>query len=155
MMIGAAAFFMRNLPLLLTALFLGGLQSTLFGPVKYAILPQQLKETELIGGNALVETGTSVAILAGMIIGGWMVVQPGWGIAGVAILTCALSAAGIVLSRFIPKSPAPDPHLVINPNLVQETWRIVRFAAGNRTVFLSVLGISWFWLYGAMLVTQF
>jgi 1-acyl-sn-glycerol-3-phosphate acyltransferase len=155
MLLGAAGFLMTSLPLLLAALFLGGLQSALFGPVKYAILPQQLGESELVGGNALVETGTSIAILAGMILGGWMIAQPGWGITGVAILTCAFSAAGIVLSRFIPKSPAADPWLAINPNVVQETWRIMRFAAQNRTVFLSILGISWFWFYGAMLVTQF
>ena len=155
MLLGAAGLFMQSLPLLLAALFLGGAQSTLFGPVKYAILPQQLKESELIGGNALVETGTSIAILAGMIVGGWMVAQPGWGIAGVAILTCALSAGGILLSLLVPRSPAPDPGLAINPNPLQETWRILRFAAGNRTVFLSILGISWFWFYGAMLLTQF
>jgi 1-acyl-sn-glycerol-3-phosphate acyltransferase len=130
-------------------------QSALFGPVKYAILPQHLRESELVGGNALVETGTAIAILAGMVLGGWMIAQPGWGIAGVAVVTCALSAAGIVLSRFIPRTPAPDPALAINPNIAQETWRIMRFAAQNRTVFLSILGISWFWFYGAMLVTQF
>src|SRR5688572_8713450 len=84
MALGAAGLFMKSLPLLLTALFLGGVQSALFGPVKYAILPQHLKESELVGGNALVETGTSIAILAGMIVGGWMIAQPGWGVAGVA-----------------------------------------------------------------------
>jgi 1-acyl-sn-glycerol-3-phosphate acyltransferase len=155
MALGALGLFTHNLPLLLGALFLGGVQSTFFGPVKYAILPQQLKESELIGGNALVETGTSIAILAGMIVGGWMIVQPGWGVAGVAALSCAVSAAGLVLSRFIPRAPAPDPGLAINPNILQETWRILQLARGNRTVFLSILGISWFWLYGAMLVTQF
>jgi 1-acyl-sn-glycerol-3-phosphate acyltransferase len=155
MALGAAGFFLHSLPLLLGALFLGGMQSTLFGPVKYAILPQHLHDSELIGGNALVETGTSVAILAGMIVGGWMVAQPGWGITGIAVLTCALSAAGIVLSRFIPHSPPADPTLSINWNPAQETWRIIQGAARNRTVFLSILGISWFWLYGAMLVTQF
>lgn len=155
MMLGAVGLLAKSLWLLLAALFLGGVQSALFGPVKYAILPQHLRETELVGGNALVETGTSIAILAGMILGGWMISQPGWGVSGVALLTCAISASGIVLSRFIPKSPPPDPALAINRNPAQETWRILRFAAGNRTVFLSVLGISWFWLYGAMLVTQF
>ena len=155
MLLGAAGLFTKSLPLLLAALFLGGLQSALFGPVKYAILPQHLREAELVGGNALVETGTAFAILAGMILGGWLIAQPGWGIAAVAAVTCALSAAGIALSRFIPKSPAADPQLAMNPNVAQETWRILRLAAENRTVFLSILGISWFWFYGAMLVTQF
>jgi 1-acyl-sn-glycerol-3-phosphate acyltransferase len=155
MLLGAVGLYLQNLTLLLAALFLGGVQSTLFGPVKYAILPQHLKDSELVGGNALVESGTSIAILAGMIVGGWMIAQPGWGVTGVAVLCCALSAMGIVLSRFIPRSPPPDPGLAINPNVVQETWRILRFAGRNRTVFLSILGISWFWLYGAVLITQF
>ena len=155
MVLGAAGFFLMSIELLLAALFLGGVQSALFGPVKYAILPQQLKSTELIGGNALVESGTSVAILAGMIFGGWMVTQPGWGIAGVAIGTCAISAAGIALSLAIPKAPAADPGITINWNPVTETWRNFQFTRQNRTVFLSVLGISWFWFYGAMFITQF
>jgi 1-acyl-sn-glycerol-3-phosphate acyltransferase len=155
MALGAVGLWFSDLALLLVALFLGGVQSALFGPVKYAILPQHLKDTELVGGNGLVETGTSVAILAGMMLGGWMVAQPGWGIAGVGLTTCALSAAGIALSRRIPRSPAPDPGLRIGWNPLKETLRILRFTAGNRTVFLSVLGISWFWFYGGLLVTQF
>lgn len=107
MMIGAAGFFMKSLPVLLIALFLSGLQSTLFGPVKYAILPQQLKESELTGGNALVEAGTSMAVLLGMIYGGWVLAQSG--ALGVALSTCAVSVAALVLSRFIPKAAAADP----------------------------------------------
>ena len=154
MAIGAVGLFTRDLTLLLVALFLAGTQSALFGPVKYAILPQHLRETELVGGNALVETGTSIAILLGMVLGGWMIAQQ-WGVAGVAATTCALSLAGIVLSRSIPLSPAPSPGLKVSWNPVAETVRILRFTAGNRTVFLSILGISWFWFYGALLVTQF
>jgi hypothetical protein len=153
--LGAVGFFLHNIELLLLALFLGGVQAALFGPLKYAILPQHLKDTELVGGNALVESGTSVAILAGMVVGGWMVAQPGWGIAGVAVLTCAIAAAGIALSRFIPLSKPPDPGLQVNWNPLGETWRILRFTARDRTVFNAVLGVSWFWFYGAILVTQF
>ena len=155
MLLGAAGFFLRSLELLLTALFLGGVQSALFGPVKYAILPQHLKESELVGGNGLVETGTSVAILAGMILGGWMASRGEWGIAGVAFTTVTLSAAGWLLSRYIPLSPAADPGLRINWNLFTETWRSFQFMRGNRTVFLSILGVSWFWFFGAVFVTQF
>ncbi len=155
MALGAAGLLMQNLTLLLAALFLGGVQSTLFGPVKYSILPQHLKDTEIVGGNGLVEMGTSIAILVGMIAGGWMVTQPGWGVMGVGILTMAVSAAGIALSRLIPLSPAADPALRINWNPFSETWRNIDFARGNRTVFLSVLGISWFWFYGSILITQF
>ena len=155
MALGAVGLLTQNLALLLAALFLGGMQSTLFGPVKYAILPQQLKDTEIVGGNGLVEMGTSIAILAGMVYGGWMVTQAGWGVAGVAASAMAFSAAGIALSRLIPKAPAADPGLRINWNPITETWRNLRFARRNRTVFLSILGISWFWFYGSMLVTQF
>jgi 1-acyl-sn-glycerol-3-phosphate acyltransferase len=155
MVLGAVGLVSTNLAILLGALFLGGVQSALFGPVKYAILPQHLKEDELVGGNGLVEMGTSLAILAGMMLGGWLVIQPGWGVAGVGVLTCAISASGIALSRLIPKAPPADPELKINWNPFTETVRNLRFTASNRTVFLSVLGISWFWFYGALLVTQF
>jgi hypothetical protein len=155
MALGAVGLLTQNLTLLLAALFLGGVQSTLFGPVKYAILPQHLRDTEIVGGNGLVEMGTSIAILAGMIYGGWMVTQAGWGAWGVAASAMAFSAAGMALSRFIPHSPAADPGLRINWNPLTETWRNLKFARGNRTVFLSILGISWFWFYGSMFVTQF
>ncbi|HSG65144.1 MAG TPA: MFS transporter, partial [Gammaproteobacteria bacterium] len=155
MALGAAGFFLKSLELLLVALFLGGVQSTLFGPVKYAILPQALHETELVGGNGLVEMGTSVAILAGMMLGGWLIIQPGWGVTGVVIVTLAVSALGIALSRLIPKAPAADPGLRIDWNPVSATWRNLRFATHNRTVFLSILGVSWFWFVGSMFVTQF
>src|SRR5512134_3490067 len=155
MALGAAVFLLTSLPLLLLALFLGGVQSALFGPVKYAILPQALRETELVGDNGLVEMGTSLAILFGMMYGGWLVTQPGWGIAGVAVSTMAISAAGLLVSRLIPLAPAADPGLRINWNPVTETWRNFAFSRRNRTVFLSILGISWFWFFGSMLLTQF
>jgi hypothetical protein len=155
MALGAVGLFTQDLRLLLGALFLGGVQSALFGPVKYAILPQMLNETEIVGGNGMVEMGTSIAILLGMVYGGWMITQPGWGVAGVAVSAMAFAAAGIALSRFIPKSPPPAPELRINWNPLTETWRNLRFTAQNRTVWNSILGISWFWFYGAMFITQF
>ncbi|MEX2241841.1 MAG: MFS transporter [Burkholderiales bacterium] len=155
MALGALGLFMRNLTLLLAALFLGGAQSALFGPVKYAILPQHLNETEIVGGNGMVEMGTSIAILLGMVYGGWMITQPGWGVAGVAVSAMAFAAAGILLSRFIPRSPAPAPDLRINWNPLTETWRNLKFTSRNRTVWNAILGISWFWFYGAMFITQF
>ena len=154
MAVGAVGFFTGSLALLLVALFLGGVQSTLFGPVKYAILPQQLNAAELVGGNALVETGTSLAVLFGMIFGGWLIAQT-WGISGVAIATCAISMLALAISRAIPAAPAADPGLRIRWNPAAETVRLLRHAAEQRTVFLSILGISWFWFYGSMLVTQF
>ena len=155
MALGAAGFFLHSLPLLFAALFLGGVQSALFGPVKYAILPQHLKETELVGGNGMVEMGTSVAILVGMMLGGWLVAQEGWGVAAAAFVTMGISATGFLLSRLIPLAPAAAPELKINWNPLTETWRNFQFMRGNRTVFLSVLGISWFWFYGSIFITQF
>ena len=155
MVFGAIGLFLRSLELLLVALFLSGTQSALFGPVKYAILPQHLREEELVGGNALVETGTSIAILVGLVVGGWLVARPGWGVAGVAATTIAISAAALALSRRIPRAAPPDPGLRFNWNPVTETWRNLRFLGTNRTILLSVLGISWFWFFGAMFVTQF
>jgi 1-acyl-sn-glycerol-3-phosphate acyltransferase len=103
----------------------------------------------------MVEMGTSIAILLGMVYGGWMITQPGWGVAGVAVSAMAFAAAGIALSRLVPKSPAPAPDLKINWNPVAETWRNLRFTSQNRTVWNAILGISWFWFYGAMFITQF
>ncbi|MBK7327228.1 MAG: MFS transporter [Propionivibrio sp.] len=154
MVVAGAGFWLHNLSILLFALFLLGLQSTLFGPVKYAILPQHLHEDELVGGNALVEAGTFVAILIGTLVGGLLAGVEG----GTVWITsgCMLTAVlGYLTSRGIPEAPAPEPTLKINPNPITETWRNIGFARENRTVFLSILGISWFWLFGALLLAQF
>ncbi len=153
MLLVGVGFVIHSLVILLFALFLFGVHSTLFGPVKYAILPQHLKEEELVGGNALVEAGTFVAILIGTLSGGL--------IAGLAHGTVWITGVGLVIavmgylaSRKIPAAPAPDPQLRVSFNLFAETWRNFQFARENRTVFLSILGVSWFWLYGAMFLTQ-
>jgi len=152
--VAALGFFMHNLSVLMGALFLLGLHSTLFGPVKYAILPQHLHEEELVGGNALIEAGTFVAILIGTLAGGLLagsVEHPAW----IALGGLLVAAAGYLSSRGIPAAPAPVPELKINLNPIRETWNNINFARQNRTVFLSILGISWFWLYGAMFLAQF
>lgn len=139
---------------LVTALFLMGLHSTLFGPVKYAYLPQHLQPQELVGGNGMVEMGTFVAILIGQVLGAWLVsvTDSGTLVAGVVL---SLAVLGWWVSRGIPQSPAADPGLQVNWNPLTETVRNLRFAHGNRTVWLSLLGISWFWFYGATLLAQF
>ena len=155
MAIGLAGFWLRDLALLFTALALMGVHSTLFGPVKYAILPQHLKPEELIGGNGLVEMGTFVAILLGTIAGGLVVAIEGGGPVIAGAVAVGIALAGYVVSRRIPHTPAVDPGLAINWNPFSETWKNLRVAQDNRVVWLSMLGISWFWFYGATFLAQF
>jgi 1-acyl-sn-glycerol-3-phosphate acyltransferase len=132
-----------------------GLHSALFGPVKYAYLPQKLAPDELVGGNGLVEMGTFVGILLGEILGAVLVSLQLWGIELVAGGTIVIALAGWLASRAIPYSPAPAPDLQINWNLATETARNIRFSWQNRPVFLSMLANSWFWFYGAIVLAQF
>jgi len=155
MLVGVAGFATRSLALLFTALTLMGVHSTFFGPIKYAILPQVLKPEELTGGNGMVEMGTFVAILLGTIAGGVLVaIDPNGPLiaSGAAV---AIALAGYAVSRAIPTAPAVAPDLELNWNPVSETWRNLKFAQANRVVWLSMLGISWFWFYGATFLTQF
>lgn len=153
MAVAGLGFALENLVLLLTALFLMGLQSTLFGPLKYALLPQHLRPDELIGGNALVEAGTFVAILLGTLAGGLLAGLTGgtlW-ITGMSLL---LAVLGYLASRGIPPAPAPQPELALDYACIGATWRCIGLARANRSVFLAILAISWFWLYGALFLTQ-
>jgi len=152
--LAAVGLVAANLGLLLAALFLLGVQAALFGPVKYAILPQMLHETELVGGNALVESGTFVAILAGTLAGGTLAsLQAGPAAAAASGLAVAL--AGLAASWLVPRAAPADPGLVIDLNPVRETWRNFLAIRGNSAVYRSILGISWFWLYGALFLSQF
>ena len=159
MAVAAAGFLSSDVnlqvPLLLACTFLMGLHSTLFGPVKFAYLPQALNERELTGGNGMVEMGTFVAILLGNIVGGLMVAVPGVGPLYVALSCVLLAVAGRVVAQFIPVAPATDPGLKINWNPVTETWHNLRLAYGNIVVFRSMLGISWMWFFGAVFLSQF
>ncbi len=155
MIIGAIGFYRRDLVLLFVALGLMGVHSTLFGPVKYAILPQNLRSDELIGGNGLVEMGTFVAILLGEVIGGIVIAIKPDGPMYAGATAIAVAIAGYLVSRRIPVAPAVAPELKINWNPFTETARNLRLAHGNRVVWLSMLGISWFWFYGATYLTQF
>jgi len=155
MAVGFAGFWRRDITLLFSALALLGLHSTLFGPVKYAILPQTLEPEELIGGNGLVEMGTFVAILIGTIVGGLVVAIEGSGPVLAGAVALAVAVAGYVASRFVPPLPAVDPGLAINWNPFSETWKNLRIAHGSQVVWQSMLGISWFWFYGAVFLAQF
>jgi 1-acyl-sn-glycerol-3-phosphate acyltransferase len=159
MLIAAVGFISGNVnlqvPVLLGCTFLMGLHSTLFGPVKFAYLPQALNERELTGGNGMVEMGTFVAILLGNIVGGLIVAIPEVGPDYVAIACVALALAGRAVAQFIPLAPATDPGLKINWNPVTETWRNLKLASSNPVVFRSMLGISWMWFFGAVFLSQF
>ncbi|NML29692.1 MFS transporter [Paraburkholderia antibiotica] len=155
MLIGGAGFWLHSAPLLYLCTFLMGVHSTVFGPVKYSYLPQHLSKDELVGGNGMVEMGTFVAILIGTIVGG---VGAGFVEHGAVVLASACIAIALIgraVSGFVPRTPAPQPELRINWNPVSETWRNLKLARENRTVFLSLLGISWLWFIGATFLASF
>ncbi len=155
MLLAAYGFSTANVPVLLACTFLMGLHSTLFGPVKFAYMPQVLSERELTGGNGMVEMGTFVAILAGNIVGGLLVAIPQVGPTYVAIACVAAAVIGRVVAQFIPAVPATDPSLKINWNPITETIANLKLAHGNIVVFRSLLGISWMWFFGAVFLSQF
>jgi 1-acyl-sn-glycerol-3-phosphate acyltransferase len=155
MALAALGFAIRSLPLLMTALFLMGVHATLFGPVKYSILPAVLKPEELTGGNGLVEMGTSVAILLGMLAGGGIFASghaSAPAIAASAVL--ALSIAGYLTSRAIPVAAANAPGLRIRFNPFPESLAMFRLARKQLAVRNSILGVSWFWFVGTVLTSQ-
>lgn len=154
MVLTAAAFHYVQLWWLIALLFLMGAQSTFFGPLKYSVLPQLLREDELVAGNGLVNAGTNVAILTGTLCGGLFIMSPlgryyiSAGIVGVA-------AAGYIASRFIPVLPASSPELKIDRNIFRSTWQLITYPVPNRPVFMSIIGISWFWFLGSVFLAQF
>ncbi|GKT26521.1 MFS transporter [Acidovorax sp. SUPP3334] len=155
MLMAAWGFLASSAVVLLACTFLMGLHSTLFGPVKFAYMPQVLSERELTGGNGMVEMGTFVAILLGQVAGGLLVAVPNIGHAWVAAACVLLALAGRAVAQFIPSVPATDPGLSINWNPVTETWRNLKLAHASPVVFRSLLGISWMWFFGAVFLSQF
>ncbi len=152
MSLAGLGFATRQLPLLLAALFLMGLHSAFFAPAKYGLLPQVLRDDELIGGNALVEMGTFVAILIGTLAAGELA-----GSAGIGVLVATMvgvAALGLLASLAMPRLVAVAPTLKIDWNPWRSGWANVRAARESRTVYLAILGISWFWAYGALVLAQ-
>jgi MFS family permease len=145
----------NDVVVLLACVFLMGLHSTLFGPVKFAYLPQHLNEREITGGNGMVEMGTFVAILLGQVAGGLLIALPQVGGTYVALGCLIVAMAGRLLAQFVPVSPATDPGLAINWNPFSETWRNLKLAHRNIVVFRSLLGISWMWFFGAVFLSMF
>ncbi|MBO9664366.1 MFS transporter [Dokdonella sp.] len=154
MLLAVYAFHAHQVWLLFVVLFLMGLHSTAFGPIKYAILPQALEPQELIGGNGLVEMGTSIAVLLGMMAGGALMALGDFGTTAASVLVVAIAVAGYLTSRAIPPAPATAPDLKFNYNAAGETVRAMRYIGANRTIFNSVLGISWFWFFGTVFTSQ-
>ncbi len=153
-MVGAAAaFYVQSIYLLLALLFLMGTQSTFFGPVKYSIIPQHLSPEEVVGGNAMVEMGTFVSILLGTIAGGILIHQAD-GSVWIGVAVCAIAVLGWLVSRSIPPAPSDSPEIRVNWNPLTQTWKTLRFGRRVHSVFLSILGISWFWFLGMAYLTQ-
>jgi len=155
MSVAGIGFLTHNLYVLLAALFATGVQSTLFGPVKYSILPSVLKPEELTGGNGLVEMGTSISILIGMLFGGLIFEVAGAHGPGVAAASIVLLAiTGNVVSRFIPRAEAGAPDLRIDWNPWHESLQIVRLTRKQPGVRNAVLGVSWFWFFGTVITSN-
>jgi len=155
MAFAAWGFVGQHVALLLGCLFMMGVHSTLFGPVKYAYLPQHLNDHEITGGNGMVEMGTFVAILLGQLAGGLLVVVPGMGPELAAAACLLVAVVGRLTAQRIPASPPHDAALAINWNPVSETLRNLRLARKDIVVFRSLLGISWMWFFGATFLSQF
>lgn len=154
MLFASAGFLLSNIILLSTALFMMGMHSSFFGPVKYSYLPQNLSKQELVGGNGLLEMGTFVAILIGQISGAWLAMQD-----NSEIITSSsiifLAIFGYWTSKGIPHTPAGAPQLKINWNPVTETFKNLKFIWQHQPLWLAIIGISWFWFVGATLLAQF
>jgi MFS family permease len=154
MTFASLGFFLHNIWLLAAALFMMGIHSTVFGPVKFAYLPQHLNQQELMGGNGMVEMGSFVAILLGQILGAWLAMQTHHEVLS-SVAVMGIAALGYFTSRGIPHSPAPAHALKINWNPITETFNNLKFSWGHQELWLAIIAISWFWFFGASLVTQF
>lgn len=154
MLIGTAGFLLGSLWLLLLALFLMGTHSTFFGPIKYAILPEILKPNELMSGNALFQSGTSMAILIGMILGGAVISMSQGNLLWISLTVLTIACLGYFSSRFILKQEVSSPNIQIDWNFFRTSFQTVKYAKSLRLIFLILLGNSWYWFYGATYLTQ-
>ena len=155
MSVAAVGFYLQSLPLLMVCLFATGVQSTLFGPVKYSVLPAVLRRDELTGGNGLVEMGTTIAILAGMLAGGLIFRLAGDnGHIAASFTVVLLAVLGNIVSRQIPHVAPGDPSLKINWNPFPESLRALALTRKQPAVRNAVLGISWFWFFGTIVTSQ-
>jgi acyl-[acyl-carrier-protein]-phospholipid O-acyltransferase / long-chain-fatty-acid--[acyl-carrier-protein] ligase len=139
--------------LMQVCIFLAGTQAAIFGPIKYSILPQHLTKEELLGGNGMVEMATFLAVLLGTILGNYIVTTEG----GKTIISAAMVTIAVFsywTATRIPAAPSAEPDMKINWNIFSETWNNMKLARAKNEVFQAILGISWFWTIGIVLVTQ-
>lgn len=155
MLVGAVGLFFNSFVIMLVVLFAMGVQSTLFGPVKYSILPQHLTDDELVGGNALVEMGTFLAILTGSLLAGILMAGGKAYTYYVSFFILLVAIVGYLSSQKIIASPAPLPNLKISFNLFLQTWKTLKLGFNQSpAVSRSILGNSWFWFLGTLYITQ-
>lgn len=154
MLLATVGFLIGNLWLLMFALFLMGTQSTFFGPIKYAILPEILKPNELMSGNALFQSGTSIAILVGMILGGAVISLSAGNLLWISLTVLMIAVVGYLASRFILKQPIAAPQLQVDWNFFRTSIQTLKYAKNLPLIFLILLGNSWYWFYGATYLTQ-
>lgn len=153
MLLATIGFVFKLYIFLFIALFLTGIQSTFFGPIKYAYLPQALHKDELVGGNGLFQTGTSLSILIGMIIAGILVNLPNH-LAWISAALLLVAVSGYISSRNVPNTPATKPDLALNFNIPKTTLQTISYVKGIPVLLFAVLGVSWFWFYGSTVLTQ-
>ena len=153
MLLGSAALYFESTYGMLAILFALGTQSAFFGPIKYSILPQHVSKDELLDANAYVEAGTFIAILLGTILGGALGRPENQYFLMTAIIGFAV--LGWFAARAIPTAPAAAPSLKVSFNIPMITLKIIRQTYANRPVFMSILANSWFWFFGAIVLTQF
>ncbi|MFW2178101.1 MULTISPECIES: MFS transporter [unclassified Moraxella] len=153
MLIASVGFVLEIYWLLFVALFLMGVHSTFFSPIKYAYLPQAMHEDELVGANGLFQMGTSLAILTGMILAGVLTQQTHmlWWLSGAVVVVACL---GYLTSRFIPTMPAPQPELTVDWNIFRTSWQTIAYLHSLPLMWFTIMGVSWFWFYGATFLTQ-
>lgn len=153
MIMAAIGFYFENIWYLLAVLFFMGCQSSLFGPVKYSILPQHLSEEGLLKGNAVIEMGTFLAILLGTLVGGILIMNGDYGRIYVSALVVSVAALGWLSSRKIPIAKSANQALVLKWNIFLETWNILANAFKSRLIFGAIIAISWFWFVGATMLS--
>jgi len=154
MLLATLGFFTQNFWLLMSGLFLMGIHATFFGPIKYSILPQLLHKDELVGGNGMFETGTSLATLAGVILGGTIMANSGGNYLWISGTLLLIAVVGYLFSHEIPAQPVGNANLKLNWNIFKTTHETLSYASKLGDVFYTIIGISWFWYYGATFLTQ-